>query len=130
MIQAPPTPLLLLSDGRNGATVDVAPGQIVEVRLSARPETGYAWQVVQGPPAVTVVRQGFGPAPGAYRSTAFGHPGQQVFDVRAPLTSGRTVALALAYKPTGHRMAFARIWRVRLRIGAAQAPASLPPPRR
>ncbi len=131
MVQVPPAAaLLLLSDARNGATVDVAPGQVVEVRLSARPETGYAWQVVQGPPVVTIVRQGFGPAPGPYRRTAFGHPGQQVFDIRAPATPGRTVSLTLAYKPDGRRMAFGRFWRVRLRIGPAPGSASLPGPRR
>ena len=122
--------MLLLSDAKNGATVDVAPGQTVEVRLSARPETGYAWQLVQGPPAVTVIRQGYGPAPGPYSRTPMGRPGQQVFDLRAPATPGRTVALALAYRPGGHRLAFARVWRVRLRIGPAQSPASLPALRR
>ena len=131
MIPVPPAaPLLLLSDAKNGATVDVAPGQIVEVRLSARPETGYAWQLVQGPPPVTLVRQGYGPAPGPYRSTATGRAGQQVFDLRAPTTPGRTVAVALAYKPGGRRMTFARVWRVRLHVGLAQGPASLPGPRR
>jgi predicted secreted protein len=131
MIQVPPSAqMLLLSDATNGATVDVSPGQTVEVRLSARPDTGYAWQLVQGAPGVVVVRQGYGPAPGPYRSTPMGRPGQQVFDLRAAGPSGRTVALALAYKPTGHRMAFARVWRVRLRIGPAQGAASLPGQRR
>jgi predicted secreted protein len=131
MIQVPPNlPLLLLSDANNGVTVDVAPGQMVEVRLSARPETGYAWQLVQGPPSVAVVRQGYGPAPGPYRSTQVGRAEQQVFDLRALGTPGRNVALVLAYKPSGHRMAFARVWRVRLRVGPAQASASLPGPRR
>ena len=131
MIPVPPAaPLLLLADAKNGATVDVAPGQTVEVRLSAHPETGYAWQLVQGPPAVVVVRQGYGPAPGPYRSTPLGRAGQQVFDLRAPATPGRIVALALAYKPRGRRLAFARMWRVRLHVSPAQGPASVLGPRR
>ncbi|WP_174299243.1 protease inhibitor I42 family protein [Caulobacter sp. S45] len=129
MIQVPPGPAIpVLSDAQNSAEVAVAAGQVLEVRLSTRPGTGYAWQVVQGPPAVTVIRQGYGPAPGPYLRTRNGQLGQQVFDVRAPSTPGRIVALALAYRPVGRRLAFARIWRIRLSIGPA--PASLSRPRR
>ncbi len=129
MIQVPPGPAVpVLSDAQNGATVGVAPGQMLQVRLSSRPDTGYAWQVVQGPPAVAVIRQGYGPAPGPYLKTRMGRLGQQVFDVRAPATPGRAVALALAYKPIGRRLAFGRVWRVRLSIGSPAA--SLSGPRR
>ena len=129
MIQVPPGPAMtVLSDAQNGATVAVAAGQALEVRLSSRPGTGYAWQVVQGPPAVVIVRQGYGPAPGPYLKTRAGRLGQQVFDVRAPATPGRAIALAFAYKPLGRQMAFARVWRIRLSVGAAAA--SLSGPRR
>ena len=129
MIQVPPGPAIpVLSDAQNGATVSVAAGQVLEVRLSSRPDTGYAWQVVQGPPAVAVIRQGYGPAPGPYLKTRGGPLGQQVFDVRVPPTPGRAVALALAYKPVGRRLAFARVWRIRLSIGPGAA--SLPGPKR
>ncbi len=129
MIQVPPGPAIpVLSDAQNGATVGVAAGQMLEVRLSARPDTGYGWQVVQGPPAVAIIRQGYGPAPGPYLKTRNGRVGQQVFDIRAPATPGRSVALALAYKPLGHRLAFARVWRIRLSVGSG--PASLSGSRR
>ncbi len=129
MIQVPPGPAIpVLSDAQNGATVGVAAGQVLEVRLTSRPDTGYGWQVVQGPPAITVVRQGYGPAPGPYLKARMGRLGQQVFDVRAPATPGRTVALALAYKPVARGLAFARVWRIRLSVGPGAA--SLSPPRR
>ena len=131
MIQVPPGPAIpVLSDSQNGQSFAVAPGQTLEVRLSSRPETGYAWQIVQGPPAVALIRQGYGPAAGAYVRNTAGQPGQQVFDVRVPSTIGRTFALALAYKPGGHRLAFARMWRVRLRVDPGPRAASLSGPRR
>ena len=131
MIQVPPGPAIpVLSDAQNGETFAVAPCQVLEVRLSSRPETGYAWQIVLGPPPVAVIRQGYGPAAGPYVRNAAGRPGRQVFDVRAPATPGRTVNLTLAYKPGDHRFALARVWRVRLRVGAPPAAASLSPPRR
>ena len=129
MIQVPPGPAIpVLLDRQNGATIGVVAGQVLEVRLSFRPDTGYAWQVVQGPPAVAVIRQGYGPAPGPYLKTRSGPLGQQVFDVRSPTTPGRTIALALAYRPVGRRLAFARVWRVRLSVGPGAA--SLSGPRR
>ena len=129
MIQVPPGPAIpVLSDTQNGATVGVAAGQMLEVRLSSRPGTGYAWQVVQGPPAVAIIRQGYGPAPGPYLKTRMGRLDEQVFDVRAPATPGRTAVLALAYKPVARRLAFARVWRVRLSVGPG--PASLSSSRR
>ena len=84
--------------------------------------------MVQGPPAVAVIRQGYGPAPGPYLKTRRGPLGQQVFDVRAPVTPNRNVALALAYKPIGRRLAFGRVWRIRLSVGPGAA--SLSGPRR
>ena len=129
MIQVPPGPAIpVLSDAQNGATVGVAAGQVLEVRLTSRPDTGYGWQVVQGPPAITVIRQGYGPGPGPYLKTRMGRLGQQVFDIRTPAAPGRTLALALAYKPVGRRLAFGRVWRVRLSVGSAAA--SLSGPRR
>ncbi len=119
MIQLPPGPAIpVLSDAQNGAVFAVAPHQTLQVRLSSRPESGYAWQMVQGPPAVAVIRQGYGPAPGPYRRNEAGRPGQQVFDLRAPSTPGRTFAVAFAYRPGGRKLAFARVWRVRLHVGA------------
>ncbi len=127
MIQVLPGPSIpVLSDTQNDATIGVAAGQVLEVRLSSRPDSGYAWQAVQGPPAVAVIRQGYGPAPGPYLKTRGGLPGQQVFDVRVPATPGRTVALAFAYKPVGRRLAFARVWRIRLSIRPGAASLSAP----
>ncbi len=129
MIQVPPGPAIpVLSDAQNGATVAVAAGQVLEVRLSTRPGTGYAWQMVQGPPAVAMLRQGYGPAPGPHLKTKAARIGQQVFDVRAPAAAGRTVWLAFAYRPVGRTLAFGRVWRIRLSVGPAAA--SLSGPRR
>ena len=116
----------VLSETQNGAMVTAAAGNLVEVRLAANPSTGYSWQVVRGPPAVTVVKQSYAPPATGSGPARLGAAGEQVFDLRVQGLAGRTVPLVLAYKPPGRALAFGRVWKVRLRLVEAAGPASQP----
>ena len=118
---------LVLSEPQNGATINVAAGEEVEIRLTAQPSTGYDWQVVKGPPAVLVTHRRYDPTGLHIHTGPIGPPGEDVIDVRALGPPGRTVTLMLAYKPVSRKVAFARIWRVRFRIGLVPGVASQQP---
>ena len=129
MVQvSPPAVQRVLSEPQNGATVPLAVGKTLEVRLLSRPSTGYAWEVLRAPPDLLVTRRSAtaaqpGPQP-------FGPTRAQAFDVEARGGPGRTLPFVLAYRPPGRKLAFGRVWRVRLHIEPAAPTTASQTPRR
>ena len=109
-----PPPVAVLSSAQDGVTVDAALGAVVRVRLPANASTGYSWQMMQGAPSIAIADRRYS-APYA-TSGRVGVPGEQTLDLRVLGEPGHTSAVALAYKPPGRGLGFARVWRVRIHI--------------
>jgi predicted secreted protein len=129
MIPIPPDAIeRVLSEPQNGAMLDVLPGESLQVRLSARPPSGYRWTVSAGPPGVLITQQAYSDI-GLHIGTGRPGvgPGEEVFEVRVVALPGRTAPLAFTYSRPGARVGLARVWKVRLHV--VPGPAA-PQPRR
>jgi predicted secreted protein len=114
MVPIPPGQLTLL-DAQNGATVTAAVGEVFNVRLMTRPDTGYGWRVTSGPPAISTLSQRYdphGPPP-----RPLGRPmGQEVFRLRVAGRPGQTIKLAMVYSRPNVHLALAKVYQVQIKV--------------
>jgi predicted secreted protein len=115
MVPVPPGELTLF-DAQNGATVTAAVGEMISVRLSARPDTGYGWRVTSGPPAIATLSQSYDPRGGPPMQTIGPKPGQQVFRMRVAGRPGQTIKLAMVYSRPNARLALAKVYKVQIKV--------------
>jgi predicted secreted protein len=118
LVPIPPGQLTLL-DAQNGATVTAAVGEVVDVRLSARPDTGYGWRVTSGPPAIATLSQSFDPRGAPH---TLGPPmGAQVFRMRISGRPGQTIRLSMVYSHPNRRLSLAKVYQVQIKVIASRS---------
>jgi len=128
MVPIPPGELVLF-DAQNGAKINAAVGQVLNIRLGARPGTGYGWRVTSGPPALTPISQSYDPhgappphilGPKALGPGPTDSPvGQQVFRMRVAGRPGQTIKLSMVYTRGNLHMTLAKVYQVKIKVLAA-----------
>jgi inhibitor of cysteine peptidase len=67
--------IISLNEADNGSTVQLAPGDVLEVTLEANPSTGFTWEVSPEPTNVNQMSE-----PGFVPGGGLGAPGKMIFD--------------------------------------------------
>ncbi len=103
--------MLSIDEGFLGRTVDLAMGQVMELRLEENPTTGFRWSVVSdGAPACEVVASRF-----QAKGTAPGRGGEHAWQFRA-VRAGEC-DIELLYRRAWDQSAEpARVFKVRVRV--------------
>lgn len=111
---------VMLGDRQDGARVRVAPGEVIAVRLTSNPATGFTWRMLGRTPGVQLVSQRYDPPPPARRSAPLvGRPGVQSFRLKVVAPGGRKVPLRFAYRRWWTKVGMARVWGATALVGGS-----------
>ena len=106
-------PSLTINERSNGQTLEVAPGQTVEICLEENPTTGFRWRMAQvDPPLGTLVRDVFEPG-----RQAPGQPGIHRWQFKA-VTAGSGSVRFVYRRSWEDDAAAARVFTVTLNVAA------------